>query len=339
MLYLFSLKLINTEKGIIIVYITFMKSLLLSFFLSFSIFAQDFSTIKEKTNKYPGLLTAEKLAKHIASDFSSEEDKVKALFCWMTKNIRYDLEEYYNPSNKRTTFRYRTIEEKNTIIQGIKDKTVSETLKRRKGVCEGYAQTFAKVATLLNIENAVISGYARASFNEIGNPIQQPNHAWNAVKIKNNWTYIDATWGAGHQNNGKWHREFKPYFFNMKKEHYFKTHLPEESVWRLKVNRMDKITFYKQPIYSHRFLTTNYKLISPANGFIKKDKNGKITVSLKNIAPNQKIHFGFLGDQYAKEGAITIKNGITTASILPPTNASLAFLMIDLEVMLHFKVL
>ena len=316
-----------------------MKSLFLTLFISFSIFSQDFSKIKEKTNTYSGLLTAEQLSKKIATDFSSETDKVKALFSWMTKNIRYDLEEYYNPKNKTTSFRYRTIEEKNKILQGIKDKTVNETLRTRKGVCEGYAQTFAKVCNLLNIENEVISGYARASYNDIGKPIQQANHAWNAVKINNKWIYIDATWGAGYQNNGKWYREFKPYFFNMKKETYFKSHLPENTSWVLKVGRIDKKTFYNQPIYSHRFLDTNYKLISTNSGFLKKDKNGKISISLKNVTPNQKIHFGFLGEQFAKEAEITTKNGITTASISPPRNAKQVFLMIDIEVMITFKVI
>jgi len=316
-----------------------MKLLTLFLCISMSIFAQDFTIINSKTDLYSGVLTAEKLAKNIKSDFKSEENQVKALFSWLTKNIRYDLEEFYNPTNKRTRFRYRTLKEKEYILQAIKDERVEKTLSSRKGVCEGYAQTFAKVCNLLNIKNEVIKGYARSSYNDIGNPIQQPNHAWNAVEINNKWIYIDATWGAGHQNNGKWERKFKPYFYNIKKETYFKTHLPEDSKWRLKVARLDKATFYNQPMYSHRFLVTNYELLNTSSGFLKKGNDGKIHLSLKNVQPNQKIHFGFLGEKFAKTPEIIHKNGITTVSITPPTTATLASLLIDLEVMVNFKIM
>jgi len=315
-----------------------MKIFLLTLFISCSFFAQDIYTIKTKTDSYPKILTAEKLAKKIESDFTTNQDKVKAIFCWLTENIRYDLDEFYNPKHKTTNFRYRTLEEKESILQKIKDKKVSETLSTRKGVCEGYAQTFAKVCNLLHIENEVIKGYARGSFNEIGKPLSQPNHAWNAVKLNGKWIYIDATWGAGHEENGKWHRKFKPYFYNIKKETYFKTHLPDSSIWRLRVERMDKNTFYNQPIYAHSFLESGYILKKPTTGFLKRDKNGKISITVKDLDPNKRIHFGFLGQRFANKATVISKNGVTTASIIAPKNAKLAFFTVDLELMVTFKI-
>jgi len=316
-----------------------MKLLLLTFLLSFTVFGQDFSKIKEKTDRYPKKLSVEKLSKKIDSDFSSKEEKTKAIYCWLTKNIRYDLEAFYNPTNKKRSFKYRTLDEKNTITQGFKDEIVTKTLKDNKGICEGYAQTFAKICNLLHIENAVIDGYVKSSYNDIGKPIQKPNHSWNAVKIDNNWIYIDATWGAGHQSNGKWFRKFKPYFFNIPKDLYFKTHLPEDSYWILKVGSMNKTTFYNQPIYSERFLNTAYKLTKPTSGFLKKEKNGEITVVLKNIDPSQKIHFAFLSEKFAKPATVSTSKDIIKASIIPPKKTTHAFLMIDLEVMIYFKIL
>jgi len=316
-----------------------MKLLTLFLCISVSVFAQDFANIKSKTDNYSGMLTVEELTNNIKTDFKSEENQVKALFSWLTKNIRYDLEEFYNPKNKRTSFRYRTLEEKENILQALKDVRVNETLSSRKAVCEGYAQTFAKVCNLLEIENEVIKGYARSSYNDIGKPIEQPNHAWNAVKINNQWIYVDATWGAGHQNNGKWLRKFKPYFYDIKKETYFKTHLPEDTVWRLRIERMDKTVFYNQPIYSHHFLTSDYELLHITSGFLKKDKDGKVQLSLKNVPQNKKIHFGFIGEKFAKKPEIEINNKTTTVSIIPPKNATEIYLLIDLEVMVNFKII
>ncbi|TYP97988.1 transglutaminase superfamily protein [Tenacibaculum adriaticum] len=316
-----------------------MKYLLIFFLLiSFSISAQNFSVIKEKTDLYSGLLTAEKLAHKIELDFSSEEDKVKAIFCWMTKNIRYDLDEFYNPTRKEISFRYRTNEERDQKLQEIKNKTVAETLSTRKGVCEGYAQTFSKICDLLQIENEVITGYVRTSSNTIGKPQQQPNHAWNTVKINNKWIFIDTTWGAGYENNGKWLRNFNPYYFNISTKKYFKTHFPEKSIWRLRVGRMEKEEFYNQPIYSHLFLKSDVELTAPKSGILSKNKNGKIDIILKNIKPSQQIHVGFLGLPYAQKPEVTSKNGVTSVTITPPTNALQLFLLIDKEVAIEFLI-
>ena len=167
-----------------------MRFLTLFLFIAFKSFAQDFTAITTKTDTYKRINSAEKLAEKIEKDFSSDEDKVKAIFCWLTSNISYDLEEYYNPSSRRKSFRYRTEEEKEQILQAIKDETVLETITTKKSVCEGYAQTFTKVCTLLNIESEVISGYARFGYQEIGKPQPNSNHAWNAVKINNEWLYF-----------------------------------------------------------------------------------------------------------------------------------------------------
>lgn len=317
-----------------------MKKIILSLILCVSWIsnAQDFSAIQDKTNTYSGLLTADDLAEQISTDFSSDEDRVKAIFCWLTKNIRYDLEEFYNPTKTGFKFSYQTLEEKAQLLQEIKDNTVKETLSTKRAVCEGYAQTFSKLCDILSIENDVIGGYTRTSYHDINNPIQTPNHAWNAVKLKGKWLYIDATWSAGYENNGKWIRRFNPYYYNIPKQQYFKTHLPEKSIWKLRVGRMEKDAFYKQPIYSHHFLKSNIELLSPKAGVLYKDRNGSINITLKN-AKNKQIHLGFLGMPYAQQPkVVTLDNGKTEVSITPPRNSKQAFLLIDKQVFIEFLV-
>lgn len=315
-----------------------MKQLLFLLFISTSIFAQDFSFIKAKTDNYSGLLTAKKLASNINRDFSTNEDKVKAIFCWMTKNIRYDLEEFYNPNRKTSYgFRYRTQEELEQKLQAIKDKTVAETLSSRKAVCEGYAQTFSKICNLLNIENEVIKGYVRQNALHIQKPLSQPNHAWNAVKLNNEWIYIDVTWASGHEINGRWLRKFTPYYYDIKKHHHFKTHLPDESIWVLRIGNIEKKDFYNQPIYKPAFLNSDIELVSPKTGILHK-KEGTIELKFKNIQPNQKIHVGFVGMRFAQNPDIITQNGVTTISIASPNNMQHAFILIDKEVVLEFLV-
>ncbi|WP_299103648.1 transglutaminase domain-containing protein [uncultured Tenacibaculum sp.] len=315
-----------------------MKQLLFFlFFTSFTLFAQDFSEVSEKVATYPKLISAENLAKNIARDFSSKENQLKAAFYWITKNIRYDLEEFYNPKNKRVSFRYRDEAERLQKIREIKDNIVRETLRSRKGVCEGYAQTLAKICSLLNIENEVIKGYIRNSSTEINRPRNSTNHAWNAVKINNQWRFIDATWAAGAIMNGKWQRSFNPYYYNIPKDKHFKTHFPESKLWQLRIGRMTLDDFYNQPIYASSFLNSTVKLVSPQKGILT-SRNNEVKIKLGNIAANQHIMVGFMGYQFAIQPKIVRTNNITTLTINPPEEAQELFVLIDREVMLEFLI-
>lgn len=316
-----------------------MKKILFLLLVSASAFSQDFSNIKAKTKHYYKIKTAEALAEKIDLDFSSDENKVKAIFCWMTDNIRFDLAEFNNPNRKkRISFRYRTIEEREAKLQELKDNLVATTLTTRKGVCAGYAHTFSKICSLLNIENEVIRGYVRTNSNTINKPILQPNHAWNAVKLNNKWVYIDPTWASGYEINKKWKRKFIPYYYDIPVKHYFKTHLPEKSIWKLRIGDMEKNDFYKQPIFKYQFLTSGVQLISPTTGTFNKNKQDEIQIQLKNIQPTQPIHIGFRGTQFAQKPKVTSKNGITTVTANPPKNAQQLFLLIDKEIVLEFLI-
>lgn len=314
-----------------------MKQLYFFLFLTVSsLSAQDFSAVDNTVKTYPKHITAEKLADQIATDFTSDEDKVRAVFIWLAKNIRYNLDEYFNPKQKRIGFRYKNEADKQAKLRAIKDNIVKKTLASRSAVCEGYAQTFSKVCTLLNIENEVIKGYVRNSSRDIGRIRNTTNHAWNAVKINNKWQYIDPTWAAGAVTNGKWQRNFNNYFFNIPKSKYFFTHYPEETVWQLRVKRMTINEYFNQPIYNSPFLKKDYILSKPTSGILKRTADSSVKLTLKNIKPTQRIHFGFIGDRYVKQPEVTFKNNTAQISIIPPSNSKTAFLLIDGEIAIEF---
>jgi hypothetical protein len=100
-----------------------MKQLLIFFlFFSFSLHAQQFSNVDSKVRKYPKYNSPEKLAAKINIDFNDETEKVRAIYIWLTSNIRYNLSEYYNPTNKRVSFQYSSEEERLFKVQEIKNK-------------------------------------------------------------------------------------------------------------------------------------------------------------------------------------------------------------------------
>ncbi|WP_275315175.1 transglutaminase domain-containing protein [Tenacibaculum bernardetii] len=314
-----------------------MKQLYFLFFLTFSsLYAQDFTSIDEKIKTYPKIITADKLANKITADFNSDQEKVRAVFSWLAFNIRYDLEEFYNPSQKKIAFRYRTEDEKQAKIKAIKEAIVTKTLSSRSAVCEGYAQTFSKICSLLNIENEVIKGHVRNSSSDIGKINNRTNHAWNAVKLNNKWMYIDATWAAGSVTYGKWQRNFNNYYYNIPKEKYFFTHFPEDVLWQLRVKRMSLKEYFNQPIYTSYFLKNDYEVVTPTSGIVYRKPNKTVSFTLKNVKSNQSIYCGFRNSKYAKKPKVTFNKNTATISIIPPANSKEIYLIIDKEVVLEY---
>ena len=128
-----------------------MKQLLVCFLLlSISVQSQDYTEVDNKVRNYPTYTSANQLAAKIKADFNNDGDKIRAVFVWLTENIRYDLQEYFNPKTRRYSFKYKNEADKQTKLQAIKDALVDETFKTRKSVCEGYAQSFKKVCDFAN---------------------------------------------------------------------------------------------------------------------------------------------------------------------------------------------
>ena len=61
-------------------------------------------------------------------------------------------------------------------------------LVNHKCVCEGYAKAFKYLLNVLNIESTLVIGKGTNSRGE------SENHAWNYVKIDENWYAVDVTW-------------------------------------------------------------------------------------------------------------------------------------------------
>lgn len=315
-----------------------MKQFFFFLLISTATFSQNFEKVDAKVLQYPRFSRVEDLANKIENDFTSDIDKVRAAFFWLTKNIRYNLQEYYNPRQRKYRFRYASEEEKAQKLQAIKDQLVNNAFRTKMGVCEEYAQSFKKICDLLNIESEVIKGNVRSNSNEIGKIENSTNHAWNAVKINGDWIILDATWAAGYEYNGKWIRKFNNYFFNMPKEKIFKTHFPEDNLWVLRFGRMSIQEFYNQPIYSQTFLSLKSDLISPKTGIINLKSSEDIQLKFKNLDTSSLIFYTITGNKYALKPIVKTENGLTTLVIKNPKRNTDLVLYINKEDALHFKV-
>ena len=315
-----------------------MKQLLFTFFFITSfISAQNYNSVDNIVQSYPRYTNPESLADKINSDFSDDASKARAAFKWLTNNIRYDLEEYYQPK-KVIQFQYSTEEERLQKLQAIKDKIVKDAFRKKMGVCEEYAQSFKKLADLLGIEAQVIKGYVRNSAQEIGRVPRTTNHAWNAVKLNNKWVLLDATWAAGYLFNGKWIKRFNDYYFDVDSKKIGKTHYPGDQKWQILLGSGNLQAFYNQPIYSQSILKTNLEVLSPQNGSIRVNTSQKVVLKIKNFPSNQKLYYNYRGQRYSEKPTITYKGNIATVSIDNPKRDTELYLFLNRDLALEYKV-
>lgn len=107
------------------------------------------------------------------------------------KNMSPQLKDYekewllYDSLVKHTTY-------SNQIVDGVAPSmthTVQGTMVDQVGVCDGYAKTLMYMLNAVGIPTQLVVGTAVGSSGEV-----QP-HAWNMVKIQEQYYHIDATWG------------------------------------------------------------------------------------------------------------------------------------------------
>lgn len=96
------------------------------------------------------------------------------------------------------------------------------------GVCIDFAITLYKCLTDLGYQCKLINGISSGTKEDINskiNIIKKSNHAWNQVKINDNWYNIDITWFLT-TNESKWllvsNKEFEEGYKHItdNKEHY-----------------------------------------------------------------------------------------------------------------------
>ena len=110
---------------------------------------------------------------------SSDYDKVKAIYDYITSNFSYDhtLSSLIDsPSGEPHTYETERSDEPCQI---------NLPLQTGKGICNHFARLFQAMCLGFDVDAYYVQGYARGY------------HAWNIVKIDGKWYQCDATWDLG----------------------------------------------------------------------------------------------------------------------------------------------
>lgn len=157
-------------------------------------------------------------------NLTTSTEKVKAIHNWITRSIAYDVAQL------------------NTKKEYIETKElVDEVLRKRKGVCQDYAELFQACCEAAKIESYVITGYTnqKGAFAGLG-------HAWNIVKLDGKFFCIDATWDAGSVDEKmKFIPEPHDKYLLVQPREFIKDHMPFDPMWQLLSSPLTTTEFEK----------------------------------------------------------------------------------------------
>ncbi|MDA3894137.1 MAG: hypothetical protein PF517_20955 [Salinivirgaceae bacterium] len=219
-----------------------LKSLLFFFCFSLYIFtqAQGFNSIDAhaKNASKSAQKTVETLANYLNEGATSDLEKVRAYYVWLTHNIVYDTKTFFsNNPNPKTS--------------------AADALKYKRAICQGYSELFKALCDYSNIPCVLISGYSKGYGYSPNKKITNADHAWNVVFVENKWQLIDATWGGGYVDGSKkYTMKFSEEFFLPKPEAFLLKHLPADPMWQL-ISCPISITDYKKKDEAINALVTN----------------------------------------------------------------------------------
>jgi transglutaminase/protease-like cytokinesis protein 3 len=186
--------------------------------LSLTIKLGDFQVIDQYVLDTPGSAgtSIQTLVNYLVIPCTTDIEKTRAIYDWIAQNIDYDVYTFISGL-------YKT--------PNCPDQSAEAVFSRRDGICEGYANLFVKMAGYAGLQTAKVLGWGRVDYTNEG---YTKDHAWNAVKIGGKWQLLDATWGAGYNDeNNKFVRSFDDFWFLTPPDQFVYTHYPNESSWQL----------------------------------------------------------------------------------------------------------
>jgi hypothetical protein len=172
----------------------------------------EFAQVDKKALQIPDSLThsTDQIADYIVSNFTTDQDKSRAIFIWVASNIAYDIDNMF-----AINF-YETKEEK-----------IAKPLRTRKGICENYASLFTDICLKAGIKSYLVEGYTKQN----GFTDYIP-HVWCAALIDSSWYLFDPTWGSGYVNGGTFIKKINNKYFKVSPATHIESHMPFDYMWQ-----------------------------------------------------------------------------------------------------------
>ncbi|GAA3569843.1 transglutaminase domain-containing protein [Snuella lapsa] len=260
--------------------------------ISLHLSSQGYNDIDEVVSNFPTKFKSiQDFATKINESFSTDLEKTRAVYYWISNNIAYDFEAL---KNKKNYFSYDSEDELINKMKILSEKV----LKRKKAVCEGYSQLLKFTLKELNIECEVINGYAKKYTTDIGRKRNGSNHAWNCVKLNGKWQLIDATWSTGFSDENNKHFKFNDMYFLIDPEKLILTHLPNNPERQFLNTPIKKESFFSLPVFFSEYYNSGLKINHKTMGLIKAKENDTIKLIFDKADENRFYRYALKNNSF-----------------------------------------
>lgn len=206
--------------------------------------------------------TVSDVASVLTQDLTTEHEKFRAIFRWITDNIEY-----------------------NKTAQNVAD--ADKVVRKNKAVCQGFSNLLKEMCTVVNIPCESITGYTKTEIADINRKLKKTDHAWNCVKLYGKWYLVDVTWATSKLNvvNRKFVKEFDEYYYLTPPEKFILDHYPKEKKYQFLDRPVKKSVFVKAPVYYTDYFHMQLSNINPSKGALKWKINKPIRIEVGSVTP------------------------------------------------------
>lgn len=211
-----------------------------------------------------------KLAQQLTGNYTSETEKVRAIFRWITHNVRFDVKQLGKSPLKTTP----------ADEPKLNRKMARKALRSLKTGSEGYARLFAELCTQSGIQATVIPGFGRSNPKSIGKKVKA-DHVWNAARIDSVWYLFDVCWASGYVDEEiitkkdkkvkvqSFIKSFNDLYFMTSPPVFILNHYPITEYYTFSPKVFTRDQFFNFPhIYPRGFSNLNIKAFMPEQGII-----------------------------------------------------------------------
>jgi len=249
------------------------ESFLLLFFISCCCFAQpdriNYSRIDWNVQSIESASPAI-LAKNITAPYTSDQEKVRAIFSWIARHISYRVKSPYNYRRKKYVSEGNAILPDTGNLKSANEAVAETVLANRSAICDGYSRLFKTLCDYAGIESTIVTGYARSNSDRASQKFRS-NHNWNAVYIDSAWYLLDVTWSAGSVSyyGDAFIQHFDDFYFFTSPEIFIRDHWPDDMRWALLPNPPALKEFDRMPFRQRSFIKYNITSYLPQTGVIE----------------------------------------------------------------------
>jgi hypothetical protein len=152
------------------------------------------------------------LGSFIKGNFETDEDRIRAIYIWITHHISYDVASFLAMERG---------------VENQQQPTVAHVLASRKAVCQGYSELFVALCKGVGIDAILVSGFTKKQ-----GKVSSISHAWVAASLGNEWHLFDPTWGAGYVQDKQFVRKFNNAFYKISPANLIIDHMPFDPLFQ-----------------------------------------------------------------------------------------------------------